>query len=188
MPSFEKQMVKHLDSSKYLYKDNCASTTKIDFAIAINQRKFSVDVKEKRQKYKSHWTDKIPEQHLFIIDDLAARKIFMDSPYSAIIVSDANTNKFYIFDALTLFLMPKIRVNRRLSGGSLKGKWLVDFRNAEEADTLGEVLDILKEYVNFCEDGCTKMTECCHQFRGEELEICGTTRTNGQRQHDFNNK
>lgn len=189
MLSFEQMTDKHLKANNYIYKNYCNSTTEPDFVLALKNHRFSIDVKEKRQKYKGHWTDKIPEQHLFIIDDLAARKTFIDGPYSAIVVADRNSNKYYIFDALTMSLMPKTRVNRRLAGGSLKGKWLVDLRNAEEAESLEEVMKLLKNYAHFCDKKlCLKPTECLFQFRGENVDVRGTTRTKNQRQHDFSNK
>ena len=188
MASFERKMKAYLELNNYRFKDYCDSFVKPDFVLGLDHHRVSIDVKEKKQHYKNHWTGEIPEESLFIIDDLAARKVFMDSPYSAIIVFDYVTSKYHLFTALDMFMMPKIRVNRTFVG-RVKGKWLVDLNNSYTYLSLTAVMSSLKEYVGFCDTGGTlAITACYGNYVGEHIPEAGTPRTVGQRNYDVAHK
>lgn len=192
MLSFEQELKIYFKNNKINFNDNSSSLKLMDFTIISNFSKpFYIDAKEKRQKINLKNWDVVTEedeQYSFIIDDLAARKALAYAPRSGLIVRDNLTNTYFWFSILDLFLMPKKRVNRRIEKNisALKGKWIIDFRNATNGKSIDEIYqvilneekDILKKY--------TEILECYGNYYGEEIIIQGETRKPGHWDIDVN--
>lgn len=188
--SLEQEYKSYLDSHDIKYEDNSSSPNKNDFTINVGNDVFvDIEVKEKKQKYKDHWTDKIPQEHLFIIDDLAARRIILSTNFGYAVIKDVTRSLYFVISPLIFSLIPKIRVNRKLTGNVLKGKWLIDFRNTIKCSNLTEVAEFIKLDIGKLLIGAhTKEKECAYNFVGEEIPVRGTARTRWQSSHDMGTK
>ncbi|WP_207680991.1 hypothetical protein [Desulfonema magnum] len=185
MLSFEQELKQYFKAHQIPFQDNSGSFKKLDFAFGdIKTKKyFSFDVKEKRQRYVTrNWPGvEIPEEHLFILDDLAARKVLAYAPNSGVVIRDNIRRKYFFFSVVTLYLMPKQRVNREISKNvkTLKGKWLTDLRNGQCFDTLTEVFAGIESYLNTREDIFLRILECYGDYVGEDVRKGGITRRPG---------
>ena len=183
MVSFEQEYKTFLESRQVDYKDNCDSYKLLDFTLInfSNNRNLYVDVKEKRQVINTkNWPsiDADNEKFAFIIDDLAARKIFAYAPYSGVIIRDNMTSTYYWYSVIDLGLMPKIRVNRAIKKSCLqyKGKWIIDFRNAASAPSLEDLFKIIQQNVEAIVHMCTEFLPCYGNYHNEKLSIEGEIR------------
>ncbi len=183
MPSFEQELKQYFREHKIAFDDNSDSFKKLDFAFGDREakRRFYFDAKEKRQRYvRRNWpaADHIPEAHLFIMDDLAARKILAYAPNSGLVVRDNICRKYYFFSVVDLYLMPRTRVNREIRKNvrGFKGKWLTDLRNGHCCDTLADVFAGIKTYLDQRENIFTNILECYGKYSGEEIPAAGITR------------
>ncbi len=182
MVSFEQELKKYFSDNKITFEDNSSSLNKMDFTIkGLFAKDFHIDAKEKRQKINTkNWpliSDK-DEPFTFIIDDLAARKALAYAPRSGMIVRDNLTGSYYWFSILDLFLMPKIRVNRKIRNNILtyKGKWLIDFRNGTKTDTLTDLMKKIKDEDRELLLKFTQNLECYGTYYGEKIVLQGETR------------
>jgi len=118
------------------------------------------------------------EKFAFIIDDLAARKIFAYAPYSGLIIRDNITSAYYWYSVIDLGLMPKIRVNRAIKKNDLqyKGKWIIDFRNAAKAHSLDDLSKTIKQYAEAIVHMCTEFIPCYGKYHNEKLSVEGEIR------------
>jgi len=182
LPSFEQEIKQYFEHHRIAFDDNSASFKKLDFGFgdAKTKRYFSFDVKEKRQHYAvRNWPETdIPEEHLFIIDDLAARKILAYSPNSGLVVRDNLHRKYFFFSVVDLWLMPRQRVNRdiRKNVPGVKGKWLTDLRNGHSSDALTGVFAGIEAYLNRREDIFLNILECYGDYVGEDIPKGGIVR------------
>jgi len=180
--SLERELKQYFEQHQIPYDDNSGSFKKLDFGFGdVNaKRYFSFDAKEKRQHYSmKHWPAvKIPQEHLFILDDLAARKILAFAPNSGLLIRDITRQKYFFLSVVDLFLMPKQRVNREIKKNvkSLKGKWLIDLRNARMFETLAEVFAGIEAYLNRREDIFVHTLECYGEYVGEQIGQGGIER------------
>lgn len=174
MISFEQEFKKFLTTNRITYTDNCNSKTLLDFTIQFNGDLFYVDVKEKRSKYKKHWTEQIPEEFVFIIDEDAVIKSLKNGIMGGIIIRDKRDHSYYFFSNIDLCLMPKTRVKRPLFNGSLRGKWVVDLRNAFHGLVLDDVLEEMRRYLKH--DLCPKDSSY-KEYYDEVIEERGSVRT-----------
>lgn len=180
--SFEQEIKLYLKNHKIRFHNNCNSLEKPDFSIINSNGNivFTFDVKEKRQKYNmNHWSKcKIPQPFFFILDDLAARKIFRFSPKCGVIIRDNTQKKFVLFSGLDLFLMPKTRINRPIHRNQhgLKGKWFVDLRNGKSSTGLDEIFEEIKTYLTNFTSIFQEHLPCYHPYWGEEILEQGTER------------
>jgi len=161
------------DDQRFLWLD-------FGYGDAGKKRYFRFDAKEKRRRYNmKNWPDAgIPEQHLFIMDDLAARKILAIAPNSGMVVRDNTQLKYYLFTVVDLFLMPKMRVNRPIHNQreGLKGKWLVDLRNGQRFDELPSVFDAIEAYLDQRREIFGKQLACYGEYVGEHIGRGGIIR------------
>lgn len=183
MPSFEQELKQYFRDRGIAFDDYSDSFKQLDFAFGDRKakRRFYFDAKEKRQRYVlRNWpaADHIPEEHLFIMDDLAARKILAYAPNSGLIVRDNLCRKYYFFSIVDLYLMPRRRVNREINKNmrGLKGKWLTDLRNGLCCETLESVFAGIENYLNRREDIFTNILECYGKYYGEEIPGAGISR------------
>lgn len=109
----------------------------------------SVELKAKWQSYRTGWTQHrpdVPEAELFILDELALRKIVAAGRHSYLVVYNEPASRWRIFGTTDLVLAHKARVARPLHGRrpTIKGKVLVDLRDGHHGGrTLAEAVDVL---------------------------------------------
>ena len=181
MISLEQEIKEYLTKHGMPFEEGCDEFDKLDFCIHSEQRgTFHFDAKEKRQKLQmANWPDiGVPEEHLFILDDLAARKTLLKAPRSGIIIRDNGISLYYFIPIVDLVLMPKVRVNRKINRNepALKGKWLIDFRNSQECSGLQEVFRSIAHYVDVFPEIYQNTLECYGNYIGETIGKGGITR------------
>lgn len=149
--SFEKKVRRGLEADgEFVLLDSTDSFDEVDFELGCRGRRLFLEVKEKKQKYREAWVEAagtpLAESDLFILDELAARKIVLRAPRAYLITHDLPNERFSVFGALELITIPKARVNRSIDGGvaTFKGKWLIDLRHGQSFDNLEESLAFLK--------------------------------------------
>lgn len=191
MFSLEQEYKRFLKSKSINYNDNCSSYKLLDFTLInfCNNKNFYVDVKEKRQVINTkNWplVSDEEEKFTFIVDDLAARKIFAYAPYSGLIIRDNITATYYWYSVIDLGLMPKIRVNRAIEKTCLqyKGKWIIDFRNAISTNSLENLSEIIQQYAEGIVHTCTEFIPCYGNYYNEKLSIQGEIRKPGHWETD----
>lgn len=190
MDSLE-SILRDLFTENGLYvRDYTSSMSKLDFTIHLaNGTWLKVDAKEKRQPLKrSNWPvpDWIEEGDEFILDDLSARKLLLVAPYSTIVVYDIPRNLFFTSSVLSLWTMPRVRVNRNISKNRMKGKWLLSLKNFTPIQ-----LDQLVQYfetvfsVEFVSNEYKNVPECYGSYIGEDVGTGGEYRTKQMREYDY---
>ncbi len=182
--SFEQELKHFFHINHILFHDRSDSFRHPDFSIpdpAKSTKRFYFDAKEKRQKYNmQHWQTDIPEDHFFILDDLAARKILAFAPRSGIIIRNNISAAYHLFTVLDLFLMPKTRVNRPIHKNrqAYKGKWLIDLRSSRESDSLEGIFESVHAYLTHLEQIFLNTLECYGNY-GENIGEQGIVRRPG---------
>lgn len=185
MPSFEAEIKHYFNSRQIPFEDHCTSLRQLDFCFSDPATKvqFNLEVKEKRQHYNlKNWPQvNIPQAYLFIVDDLAARKILAFAPNSGLAVRDNLNRQYYFFSVVDLYLMPKTRVNRCIKKemAAQKGKWLVDLRNGHCCGNLPELFNALATYITQRKAIFLEILECYGRYVGEEVGSGGITRRPG---------
>ncbi|MCI0493443.1 hypothetical protein L0Z72_00420 [candidate division KSB1 bacterium] len=185
MPSLESEFKNYFVQHQIPYEDHTSSLKLLDFSFGDPQAKtyFSFDVKEKRQHYtKQNWRQvDIPQKYLFILDDLAARKILVFAPNSGLVIRDNVHQNYYFFSVVDLYLMPKKRVNRVIKKRveAQKGKWLIDLRNGRACGNLAEIFEAIASYLKERENIFLNTLECYGEYFGEEIGKGGITRKPG---------
>jgi hypothetical protein len=183
--SLEQEIKNHFTRRSIPFHDHSSDDRRflwLDFGFGdpAQKRYFRFDAKEKRRRYNpKNWPDAgIPEEHLFIIDDLAARKILAIAPNSGMLVRVNAQRWYYLFTVVDLFLMPKMRVNRPIHQHQegLKGKWLVDLRNGQRFDALPPVFDAIESYLDKRKTIFGKQLQCYGDYVGENIGQGGVLR------------
>ncbi len=111
-------------------RNSTASTDRLDYQLlGPGDRILEVELKTKRQAYRG-WDRlrrDVPEPDLFILDELALRRIVEAGRYAFLVVFDMSTPRWCLWTTADLVLTSKARVARRLATGepSLKGKVLL---------------------------------------------------------------
>ena len=170
---FEKETRRALRSDgEFEILDSTDSFDEIDFELGCRGRRLFLEVKEKRQRYRDAWVEMggIAEEDLFILDELAARKILLRSPRAYLLVNDRMTERICVFGALELLTLPKVRVNRSINSAvaTFKGKWLIDLRHGEMAESLEEAFSFMKRRSS-SEDELWGSLACFGRYEGERL-------------------
>lgn len=185
MPSLEQEILNHFQQHGIPFHQHVGDETRferLDFGFGDSGRKryFSFDAKEKRQHYNlKNWPDAgIGEEHLFIIDDLAARRVLVFAPNAGLVIRDNLRRLYFLFTVVDLFLMPKVRVNRQLGVNPplLKGKWLIDLRNGQHYPDLAAVFAGIAAYLDQRELIFSKELACFGAYVGETITAGGVTR------------
>jgi len=186
MQSLEQEFKTFLKSRNVKFTDNCESYKLLDFTLNnfSNGKDFHIDVKEKRQKINTkNWPTitETDEEHTFIIDELAARKIIAYAPHAGLIIRDNIYERFYWFSILDLALMPKYRLNRSIQKSTLqqKGKWVIDLRNAAKSKSLSDVFVSIEKYCTDIVTLCTEYLPCYGTYHAENIAQGGATRKPG---------
>lgn len=171
--AFERSVRKALDADgEFELLDATDSYDEVDFELGCRGRRVFLEVKQKKQKYRDGWVTAagIEDEHLFILDELAARKIVLRAPRAYMLVNDAIAGSHTVFGALELITVPKSRVNRSIDGGvaTFKGKWLIDLRNGERWPSVSEALAFVKRRSS-SEDDYWKTLACHGRYEGESI-------------------
>jgi hypothetical protein len=100
---------------------------------------FYLELKEKKQKYGQRWwlIDNVPEQSLFIIDELTVRRGAEKYPAVFFLLRDRPRGRLYYAPIWELLAVERVRLNRKTKG-ALKGKWVFDIENFRRIDSVEE--------------------------------------------------
>ena len=98
------------------------------------ERLLEIELKAKRQPYVG-WAElrpEVAEADLFILDELALRRLVDAGRYGFLLVADRPSERWAVWSTAELVLASKIRTARRLASGvdRLKGKVLLDLGEA----------------------------------------------------------
>jgi len=193
-------MVHAFEDSRQAYKSYTSSTTTPDFSLAFAgaKRITYVEVKEKRQKYNRHSYNLHNQNGKFILDDLTVRKLFILGPEACLFIRDTSNGgkNYYFLSAADLMMIPKRRFNREVSvrspsvDFSLKGKWMIDLRDArsfiEPEFLISEAEAYTHEVGDVSHDASFYVSPCYGDYRTENIPIYGTRRKLDWQSKDYN--
>lgn len=93
-----------------------------------------IDVKEKRQKLNRRWhlLPGVPEQDLFVIDELAVRRAMQHFPHAYFVIRDVPGKRIFLARIDELVSAERARLNRTGTTEHRKGKWVIDLKNFRE--------------------------------------------------------
>ncbi len=179
MASFEQEIKDFFTKYNLRFIDGTNSLEELDFALPEFNIHF--DVKEKKQRFTmSNWGESnIPEEHFFILDDLAARKVLLKAPQSFVLIRDSvKSPVYYIYSIVDLLCIPKKRVRRALEKKthSFKGKWLIDFRHAAKFETLEHAVKYMVNYPKQFKMIFKEEIDCWGTYEGEQIQMAGIPR------------
>jgi hypothetical protein len=124
-----------------------ASCDRLDFQlVGPGDRLIEIELKAKRQSYRG-WgslAPNVPESELFILDELAFRKVVDAGRYAVLLVRDRPNLRWLAWTMGDLLLVDKVRANRQLAvaGNPVKAKLLIDMRQAPMVESsLRSILD-----------------------------------------------
>jgi hypothetical protein len=133
-----------------------SSLTELDFvALGPGRRVVPIELKAKLQPYRG-WDRVAPAVapvDVFILDELALRKLIDAGRYACLIVWDQPVGRWCVWSSLDLVLAPKVRVVRPLAGTTtVKAKVVLDLNDAAHTCTdLTAVIDAITEDVETCD-------------------------------------
>jgi hypothetical protein len=129
------------------------SLDRLDFQVlAPGERLCEIELKAKHQPYHAwgHLRPDTAERDLFILDELALRKLVDAGRYAFLLVHDQPQQRWLVWSTMELVLASKVRVNRRLATGvdRLKAKILLDVNETpyHESDPMA-ALSTVASYV-----------------------------------------
>jgi len=191
MISLEQQVKQWLSNNDVPYFDNTGSPDMPDFTINFpgSAYDFMLEVKEKRQPVKiSNWPRvDTRDEDILILDELTARRLMQWSPSAGVLFRDNITKRFVFMDVSRLWLMPRTRVNRRMSEDSeiFKGKWMLNSVNGVVTKSLDVVMRAVREYGARC-GWIADQSQCLNTFAGETVQVGGEVRTKRMKEYDYN--
>lgn len=125
------------------------SMTRLDYQLLLPvDRLGQLELKAKRQPYRN-WPGlgpEVPERDLFILDELALRKIVDAGRYAFLLIRDMPSDRWCLWGTAELVLTRKVRVSRGLAVATptVKGKLLIDLGSAPAvSESLEVILDEL---------------------------------------------
>jgi hypothetical protein len=145
--SLEEAVGNAIDQSAGLTRltTSTASMNRLDFQILLpGDCLGQLELKAKRQNYRN-WPaigPGVPESDVFILDELALRKIVDAGRYSFLLVKDFPAKRWCLWSTWELILARKVRVTRRLATTTptVKGKLLIDLGSAPAQCTTVEAI------------------------------------------------
>ena len=143
----EHALVSH--PSLTLLKASTTSFDRLDFQVlSATEQLLQIELKAKRQPLSAGWRKLRPEvapENLFVLDELALRKIVEAGRYAFLLVRDIPRARWVLWTVGDLLVASRARHARALDRGSgthLKGKLLFDLSEAGfTASDLGDALD-----------------------------------------------
>ncbi|MCB1013912.1 MAG: hypothetical protein KDB10_02165 [Acidimicrobiales bacterium] len=132
-----------------LLKASTTSFDRLDFQVlSATEQLVQVELKAKRQPLSKGWRDlrpEVPPQDLFVLDELALRKIVDAGRYAFLLVRDVPTARWVLWSVGSLLVASRARHSRALDRGSgthHKGKLLFDLGEAcSQTHDLAAALD-----------------------------------------------
>lgn len=176
----EQEIKSFLTAHRIAFEDGTRSNTALDFHLP-RQRIF-FDAKEKSQPFSMrNWSDApTTQEHLFIIDDLAARKLLLHAPLSFCLIKDSSVAPalYHIYSIVDLLCIPKTRVKRPIEKTvkAFKGKWLLDLRDAATFTELPDALQYMLTYEKKFPLIFGKHIDCWGHYPSEQIKPSGKTR------------
>ncbi|MCP4957704.1 MAG: hypothetical protein GY925_00390 [Actinomycetia bacterium] len=121
-----------------LLETNTNRYDRLDYSVATTSvTAAGVELKAKWQPYRGwgHHRPDVDQADLFILDELALRRIVTDGTNSHLLIYDHPMRRWVIFGVADLILAPKARIARQLQGRrpTTKGKVLIDLRDGLQA-------------------------------------------------------
>ena len=186
MQSFEKEMKQFLDKLNLPYEDNREANNMPDFSIWIADKIFRLEVKEKRRRTKlGNWPAvRTPEEFLFLIDELTARRVLCYAPAAGVILRDNNHRRYVFVHVVNLWTQPRVRVNRKVSDTHMKGKWMLDMRNNVVTKSLDVAMRAVCEFAEKL-DAIASVPGCLGHYVDEQIPIGGEYRTKAMKEYDY---
>jgi hypothetical protein len=132
-----------------MLKRSTASTDRLDYQLlGPGERLLEMELKTKRQPYQgwSRYRPDIVESDLFILDELALRRIVDAGRYAFLLVNDMPGRRWCLWSTADLVLTSKSRVARSLARETerVKGKLLISLiEHSIVRETLGEAIEAL---------------------------------------------
>jgi hypothetical protein len=132
-----------------MLKRSTASTDRLDYQLlGPGERLVETELKTKRQPYQgwAKFRPDLPEHDLFILDELALRRIVDAGRYAFLLVNDMPGRRWCLWSTADLVLTSKSRIARSLARESerVKGKLLISLvEHSIVCDTLGEAIETL---------------------------------------------
>lgn len=176
----ETEIKTYLQKKQIRFTDSTASHSEIDFLLP--ELRIALDAKEKTQPFAMKNWGNVPilQENLFIIDDLAARKLLLHAPLSFVLIKDSSSDHaaYFVYSIVDLLCIPKRRVNRPIERivKALKGKWLLDLRDAAIFDELSDALEYIIKYKSKFPRIFSKHISCWGKYPSEEVLESGATR------------
>lgn len=150
----EAQVARALDDHPGLVRlsSSTASVDRLDYQLlGPGERLCELELKTKRQPYRgwAHLRPELGELDVFILDELALRRVVDAGRYAFLLVRDTPGRRWALWSTAELVLATKVRVSRQLAtSGTSKGKLLIDLTGAAAVvPTLPAALDALGELV-----------------------------------------
>jgi hypothetical protein len=148
----ERALLEHYDVE--LVKASTTSFDHLDFQTLVGERFVELEVKAKRQPLSFGWRQLRPDvdpADLFVLDELALRKLIDAGRYSFLLVRDLPNDRWVLFCVGDLLVASRVRHARRIEKGSkprMKGKLLFDLREATaQTPTVEAALDVMVDVV-----------------------------------------
>jgi hypothetical protein len=132
-----------------LVHNSTNSFDRLDYQVLCADQLIELEVKAKHQPLSLGWQRLRPDVRpvdLFVLDELAMRKIVDVGRYAFLLVRDVPGNRWCLWSAGDLVVASRVRHTRRLDTGSQrsKGKLLFDLSEAGHVTTsLADALDSL---------------------------------------------
>lgn len=137
-----------------LLRTNTNRFDRSDYEVATHDvAQCAIELKAKWQRYRG-WTTHRPdvdERDLFILDELAMRRLIEHGPFGQLLIYDHPAHRWVIFGVVDLILAPKARVARPLRArrATTKGKVLLDLGDGHQAGRqLDPALDVLTSLID----------------------------------------
>lgn len=152
-----------------LLRTSTASTDSLDFQLlGPGDRMLEVELKTKRRTYRDwdRFRPDLDECDLFILDELALRRIVDAGRYGFLLVFDMNTPRWCLWTTADLVLTSKVRVARPLATGEphVKGKVLISL--AEQCVVTRTLDRAINSLVTAAKDIDTRWTDISPWPRG----------------------
>jgi hypothetical protein len=178
---FEQDVKAFLRDKQITFHDGTKSTSALDFFLPRYNIHF--DVKEKTQAFSlKNWSEATaPQADLFIMDDLAARKLLRCAPLSFCIIRDSSNPPvmYYVYSVVDLMCVPKKRVRRPIARSvkTFKGKWMLNLRDAAAFDSLADAMKYMLSYNKKFPAIFGGHIDCWGRYPSEQIPVSGGTRT-----------
>ena len=185
---FEREVRKYLAENSIVFEDGTRSNTSLDFFLPRHKLYFDVKEKSQQSNPENLGEATTAEEDIFIIDDLAARKLLLHAPRSFCLIKDSSAKAitYFVYSIVDLLCIPKKRVRRPIERTvrTFKGKWLVDLRDAAVFDELDDAINYMLTYEKKFHLLFSEHIDCWGTYPSEVIRTSGRTRTAGYLKKD----